>query len=116
MIDDSAVALSLTPGGPRIDLNLDNTTGVSHALLPGFAPSAIDAQKPTEINLGRNHDLVDDFAVVYESSDGSAIAPLVDGTTYFVKRVNNTTLQLSATVGGAVITLDPSVATERDIS
>ncbi|MCG8651276.1 MAG: hypothetical protein MI861_15665, partial [Pirellulales bacterium] len=110
-VDDSALTLSLTPSGSIIDLNLDNTTGVAHALLPGFKPSAVDTTDPTVIDLGQKHGLVDGYVVVYESSSGTPIGPLEDGESYFVTRVSDTKVKLSSTKDGAPIRLNSSVAT-----
>ncbi len=110
-LDDTSLRLAATPTGTAIDLSRDNTTGNVHALIPGFTPSAIDTADPTVIDLGRPHKLIDGYQVVYQSGDGNAIGPLTDGTIYFVKRVDDTKLQLSLTENGAAIALNGGVAT-----
>jgi hypothetical protein len=52
------------------------------------------------------HGLVDDDAVLVRATEGGTIAePLEAGTTYYVKRVTDSTFQLAATEGGAAIDL-----------
>ncbi len=110
-VDDTALQLAATPTGSAIDLDLDATSGTTHALLPGFTPADVETGDPTIIDLGHPHNLVDGYQVVYQSGDGNAIGPLGDAAVYFVQRVDDTRLRLSLTENGDAIVLDPSVAT-----
>ncbi|MEM6469652.1 MAG: hypothetical protein AAF802_08775, partial [Planctomycetota bacterium] len=108
---DSGLQLSATPGGAVIDLNLDNTSGNQHSLVPGFKKSAISLVDNKTIDLGRRHDLLDKQAVVYYGQP-NAIGPLSEGSVYFIKRVDEQRVQLSLTEGGPAITLNAAQASE----
>jgi len=55
------------------------------------------------------HGFVDDDEVLVRAAEGGTLsAPLVEGTTYYVIRITDSTFKLSATAGGAAIDLSTS--------
>jgi hypothetical protein len=83
--------------GDNFRLFPPNTT-TTHGLLT-FA--AADVNTTTNI-IGKVHTLPTGQAVVFSAGGGTAPAPLVDGTTYFVRAASSSTIALHTTVADAV--------------
>ncbi|MCP3934385.1 MAG: hypothetical protein GY708_03325, partial [Actinomycetia bacterium] len=104
-----AKAIRSTPDA--LELDTTDATGSRHAF--GRVISAqvgLDSHLDT-IDFGRLHPFRSGDSVVYSANGGTAIGGLVDGTTYIVEVVNNTTIQLKLTPAGNVIDLDGSATT-----
>ena len=67
------------------------------------AVSAVD-DGTNRIHAG-DHGFSDDLAVVYDSRGNDPIVGLTDGTTYFVRYVNDDTIELAGTAGGSALPL-----------
>ena len=121
MINESRVQLAYTRtealAGQSIEIDLDSTEGFAHTLYPAFNPTvAITADGESEIDLGYEHGLQSGQEVVYfnGSVSNQNISGLVDGDSYRVDVVNDTTLTLSALPSGDVVVLNPSQSTGGD--
>ncbi len=112
-----ADALAGTP--VFIDLNSDAATGTAHSFYAEtvFDPAGAVNSTNDTINLGFEHRLVTGQAVLYRNGGGTSIGNLTDGTVYYVRVVDATTIQLAASQADAeaatpvIIDLNGSVAT-----
>jgi hypothetical protein len=115
---------STNPG--RIDALNVQTAGSGYILAPTVAIAA-----PAAINITANSVGVVNNTLLFSSANSywqandqltytvpasnTAIPGLTGGTTYYVKLANTTGIQLSATPGGAVITLTPATTNPAEV-
>ncbi|MCP4167372.1 MAG: DUF4347 domain-containing protein, partial [Chloroflexi bacterium] len=80
-----------------ISLDGSRATGSSHGFGLAFrAEPVVDSHLDT-MDFGWNHGLLTGDALVYDAGEGTAIGGLTTDTTYYVIRLDATTLQLAAT-------------------
>ncbi len=75
-----------------------------------FSAAQVDAATST-IQFGKPDGFMTGDKVVYSSNGGPAIGGLVNGTTYYVRVINSTTIKLATSLSGAIQgaeTLDPT--------
>ncbi|MCR9292160.1 MAG: hypothetical protein NXI32_05540, partial [bacterium] len=79
------------------------------ALKPEFDPLAVDINDNTAVDVdlntisfNRDHDYETGDSVVYDDGGGVAIGGLIDGATYYVVKVDDSTIRLAASYADAV--------------
>jgi hypothetical protein len=111
VIDTKTVTLSATSTGPAIALGFD-TAGLSgHSLNDGSTDKSFDPTTQDDyIILASAHGLATDDVVTYSPGSASAINGLTSGSSYFVRYVDASTIELESTVGSGAISLDFNAA------
>ena len=120
LVDDRTIRLASSAAAEFVPTDLNGSTIqiTDHGFQNGdvviysapapteFARIAVD--EGNRISMA-NHGFSDGEEVVYTiDGSGNPIGPLVDGGTYFVKWIDDATIQLAATAGGEALILDTS--------
>ena len=92
--DDATFSISINDGA-AVEVRVFKTQGPTP-----FDPGTVVAVGSDELTL-TGHGLASGDAVVYSNGGGSDIGGLVDGTTYFIIKIDNNTIQLATTFAEA---------------